>query len=1101
MTEKPGTKPPQATQADANQPAQPARLGGARADFVASLGRKANDARGILTTVFAERETGKDKVPRDELRRRIHALGTSAKMLRFDAMADALGEAAAALDRAAQNSYATDHDLETVATVLDDLPALAWGDAPRHATASQAPLPAGAASDPKRPSEPPEEAPLPHTVLVVGSEMLAEALTDEEIAPGSLVYECERTEDAQAAIGLARKVAPEVVVIDADVADAPELVEALLDDPLTEPVPIVVVGGFREGAVAARYVALGVARTLTKPITAEELRRACDEAVEQRNEVTMRVTLGEPTLEQLGERLASEVRKALVESVDEAGRTVRIPLGEGTEVMSAVWGAIARVREVIVARTGGGVRFGSPGPEGAVALAPWLQPDLPGTDRLMAAVGRGRGPAADVRLHGRKIIVADDDPGVTWFISDLLRTAGCNVHEALDGSTALDLAYRTSPELVISDILMPGMDGFALARALKRDVALRDVPVILLSWKEDLLQRVRELGASAAAYLRKETDSRAILARVRECLRPRARVEGRLRSEGEVRGRLDGLTVRSLLELACSVRPESRIAVRDASFLYEVEIRNGAPKRVTRTSSDGSFERGERVLGAMLGIGSGRFTVASSEGTIAAEERDLGGSLSAQLARPVALARASRNVTTGARTMGIERLKLDDALVPSLVAATPEPARSIVRALAEGKAPRAMLLASEVDPTLLEEVLSDLASRGAIHGVWTQGGEEVLSKALDVLLSPPEPAVRSAAPASRPRMVGASPMPPPLVDPRPVAFSPPAQRTPPPPPARTLEYTPSSLADAVMRELSDRAPELRSRSSNPPPIVEPGDLKPRSSKPPAEVAPRAPSIPPDAVVPAIDDDVPSIRFSGEPERASDRTEIDAPVAPVEPVAETQDQVSVLAEGQAIGANLPEESIPIPIDVGSVVSAPVAPKDSVAETPAPISELALHTPLSSVATRGPVASLPPVDPAPPKSRWPWIMAIALVGGALLFGAEGTRPTAEVPVAAAPVDAVQGLPLTSGLPVASQPSGVVYDALPAGLAISPGQGLLEISAASVPLKVDGVSRGSGPLLRVPLTAGPHEVAVATADRPARSIEVRAGRTARIDLSIAP
>ncbi len=202
-----------------------------------------------------------------------------------------------------------------------------------------------------------------------------------------------------------------------------------------------------------------------------------------------------------------------------------MPLGEGTEVMSAMWGAIARVREVIVARTGGAVRFGSTGPEGAVALAPWLQPDLPGTDRLMASVGRGRGPAADVRLHGRRVIVADDDPGVTWFIADLLRTAGCNVHEALDGTTALDLAYRTSPELVISDILMPGIDGFALTRTLKRDVALRDVPVILLSWKEDLLQRVRELGASAAAYLRKESDSRSICAGAR--VPPSARAGGR----------------------------------------------------------------------------------------------------------------------------------------------------------------------------------------------------------------------------------------------------------------------------------------------------------------------------------------------------------------------------------------------------------------------------------------------------------------------------------------------------------------------------------------------------------------------------------------------
>ncbi len=44
---------------------------------------------------------------------------------------------------------------------------------------------------------------------------------------------------------------------------------------------------------------------------------------------------------------------------------------------------------------------------------------------------------------------------------------------------------------------MPKLDGFSLCHEIKRDVAVRDVPVILLSWKEDLLQRVRELGASA----------------------------------------------------------------------------------------------------------------------------------------------------------------------------------------------------------------------------------------------------------------------------------------------------------------------------------------------------------------------------------------------------------------------------------------------------------------------------------------------------------------------------------------------------------------------------------------------------------------------------
>src|SRR5438034_1913407 len=79
---------------------QPARLGGARADFVASLGRKVNDARSVLATVVDLRGTSAEKAPRNELRRRLHAIGASARLLRFDEMSRALGEAEASLDAA-----------------------------------------------------------------------------------------------------------------------------------------------------------------------------------------------------------------------------------------------------------------------------------------------------------------------------------------------------------------------------------------------------------------------------------------------------------------------------------------------------------------------------------------------------------------------------------------------------------------------------------------------------------------------------------------------------------------------------------------------------------------------------------------------------------------------------------------------------------------------------------------------------------------------------------------------------------------------------------------------------------------------------------------
>jgi DNA-binding response OmpR family regulator len=702
------------TRSSSNGPTS-ARLGGARADFVAGLGRKVADLR---TTLARVKLTADDRAPgagaaREELRRKLHALGSASKMMKFDAMERAIREAIGTLDRTARDAVLSDIDLDALEQTIEDLPALAWGDG--RARSSRAEI-AERAAAPK------------YKVLVVGSSLLSEALVDDALdgAP-DLTFACESTPDAQAAYDLVRDHEPDLVVLDADLAAAPELVEALMDDPLTEAVPIVVVGSFGEPGEAARYVAMGVARTVNKPTSREALRRICEDTLSPERAVAIaRAILGEPTLEELGDRLAAEIREAIVGRADPSARTRKIPLGQGTEVLGAIWGAIARVREVVTARSDGMVRYT---PEGAFT-GPLLsvETDVARGDRSRFP---RRGPAAEVRLQGRRVLVVDDDPAVVWFLADLLKTAGCVVHEAFDGQEALELAYKTSPDLVITDILMPKLDGFSLCRALRRDVVLRDTPVIMLSWKEDLLQRVRELGAGAAGYVRKETDTRAILARVREALRARGRIEQRLREDGEVRGRLDGISIRSLLEIVCATRPEARVSVRDASFLYEVEIRFGAPQRATRTDGDGSFLKGSKVLAQMLGVSAGRFTVVTSTAPI---EPELDGNLPAQLAKPTARARAAVSLLTGAEINSVSRVRFDDAALDDYLKATPERAQLAARRLMNGAAPRELVMCGGCEPALLDDLLCDLSARGFVVAVEGIDGEDMLAPAVKALL-------------------------------------------------------------------------------------------------------------------------------------------------------------------------------------------------------------------------------------------------------------------------------------------------------------------------------------------------------------------------------
>jgi len=1090
------------------------RLGGARADFVASLGRKVADARDILAAIEAEPSS---IAARSELRRRMHALGTGARLLHFGSMAGAIQEGIALLDRGANAGALGVEEVAFLAQMLGDLPALVWGDAPSTEAS-------GSSADDRAESL----AQLPVSVLVVGDEDLADLLMD---GSGTHTFECERTGDLALARELARAYAPDLVLIDADLERSVEIVASLLDDPLTEPVPIVVVGTFRAPEDEARFVALGVARSLAKPASGDAIRRACDDVLDAREDRTMRVTLGEPTLEQLAERLAQELKGALVDGVEPAARSRRVPLGEGTEVLGALWGAIARVQEIVAQKTGGTIRFAGGAPEGAIALAPWLHQDLPGAER--AAI-RGRGTAADVRLRGRRVVVADDDPGVTWFLSDLLRTAGCEVHEALDGITARDLAFRLQPELVVSDILMPGLDGFALCRALKRDVALRDTPVILLSWKEDLLQRVRELGASAAAYMRKESDSRAVLARVREVLRPRARIEARLSAHGEVRGRLDELSPRLLLDLVCSIRKDARVAVRDATCLYEVEIRGGSPRRATRTASDGGHQGGEAALARMLGIGAGRFVVSSNTDPVRSE---MSGTLQELLARPVAAARGALFATTGARVMDVDRILLDSVVLEEYLAATPDPARTLLRQLAQGASPRQMVVDGAVSPSLMEDVLGDLAARCVIRAVVAEDGTDLLLPAIEAALATlttaPAPSP-SRAPGARssvapppqrlearaePRVTtSVRPEPQPLfsetslvISEPPPPLSPPRARSVAPPQLSSEddEGPPSSLEDAVMREISDRSPApgvAHPSSPNLPPLIEPSALRPRSSNPPAnetvaEPDDRAilPSIPPDAIVPAassVDDYVAASAASVLPAVPSTPPDGDA--------------LALVAAASATGEPDATPIAPPPhMEDASAKPADVEPSLSPSQPPLLLPSQPPPSPEPSADSRrsqppAKVSDEPP-EPEPP-SPFKGLRVVAISFGLLvgfvigvirLWSAQSEpplrmRPPPAVSAAPAPPVATPSVSVVATPPVATPsattPSAPTGDEVPPGADVPAGYGLLDIAVApGVAVQIDG--RVVTPPTAVP--PGHHQVRIEVNGRAQEyGVDVRAG-----------
>ena len=129
-----------------------------------------------------------------------------------------------------------------------------------------------------------------------------------------------------------------------------------------------------------------------------------------------------------------------------------------------------------------------------------------------------------------RILVVDDEPILRDSIAYRLRREGYLVFEAVDGTSALASARTDRPDLIVLDIMMPGVDGFDVCRILRDE---SDVPILLLSARAEELDRVRGLDLGADDYLTKPFAMRELLARVRANLR-RVNLVGRRAEPGPV---------------------------------------------------------------------------------------------------------------------------------------------------------------------------------------------------------------------------------------------------------------------------------------------------------------------------------------------------------------------------------------------------------------------------------------------------------------------------------------------------------------------------------------------------------------------------------------
>ena len=113
-----------------------------------------------------------------------------------------------------------------------------------------------------------------------------------------------------------------------------------------------------------------------------------------------------------------------------------------------------------------------------------------------------------------KIMVVDDSPTDRAFVEGILKKVGYEVLLVKSGDLAIERAKADQPDLILMDVLMPGMNGFQATRAIARDASTRHIPVIICTTKDQETDRIWGLRQGAKDYLTKPLDESELIGKI-----------------------------------------------------------------------------------------------------------------------------------------------------------------------------------------------------------------------------------------------------------------------------------------------------------------------------------------------------------------------------------------------------------------------------------------------------------------------------------------------------------------------------------------------------------------------------------------------------------
>lgn len=130
-----------------------------------------------------------------------------------------------------------------------------------------------------------------------------------------------------------------------------------------------------------------------------------------------------------------------------------------------------------------------------------------------------------------KILVVDDDPAISEMLTIVLESEGLTPIPIMDGNDAVEAFEQNNPDLILLDLMLPGMNGVDICRAIRRD---SNVPIVMLTAKTDTVDVVLGLESGADDYITKPFKPKELVARIRARLRRTDNTDAELIEVGDL---------------------------------------------------------------------------------------------------------------------------------------------------------------------------------------------------------------------------------------------------------------------------------------------------------------------------------------------------------------------------------------------------------------------------------------------------------------------------------------------------------------------------------------------------------------------------------------